>query len=478
MLPRVRFAPSPTGYLHVGGARTALFNWLYARRHGGTFILRIEDTDVERSSTDMVTAIFNSMNWLGLDWDEGPGVGGPHAPYFQTERLEKYRAAGRALAENGRAYRCFCKPEDLKAERAAAEAAGGTWNYDRRCFKLAPADVAARVEAGAAHAIRFLVPGGKTRFDDLVHGAIEFDNANIEDFVILRSDHYPTYHLSVVVDDVEMQVTEVVRGDDHISNTPKQILLYEAMSAPVPRFAHVPLILGPDKKRLSKRHGATSVGEYEAQGYLPEAMVNFLALLGWSPGSGDQEVFTRDELIARFTLEGISGGNAVFNPEKLDWFNQQHIMRMPADAILDRLRGDLAAAGLWRDRFATSDRAWFGRVIDLVKPRAKKLADIVPQLRPFIEDRVEIDPAAAQKHLSAPDLGPHLAAWRDALAGVEPFDAAALEAALRATADRRGIKAGVLIHATRVAVTGQAVSPGIFEVLELVGRERVLHRLS
>jgi len=478
MRPRVRFAPSPTGYLHVGGARTALFNWLYARRHGGTFILRIEDTDVERSSADMVTAIFNSMKWLGLEWDEGPGVGGPHAPYFQTERLDKYRGAARALAESGRAYRCFCKPEDLKAERAAAEAAGRTWNYDRRCFKLAPADVAARVEAGAAHAIRFLVPGGKTTFDDLVHGTIEFDNANLEDFVILRSDNYPTYHLSVVVDDVEMQVTEVVRGDDHISNTPKQVLLYQAMSAPVPRFAHVPLILGPDKKRLSKRHGATSVGEYETQGYLPEAMVNFLALLGWSPGSGDQEVFTRDELVSRFTLEGISGGNAVFNPEKLDWFNQQHIMRMPADAILDRIRGDLAAAGLWRDSFATSDRAWIARVIDLVKPRAKKLADIVSQLRPFIDDRIEVDPAAAQKHLSAPDLGPHLAAWRDALARVEPFDAAALEAALRATAEARGIKAGVLIHATRVAVTGQAVSPGIFEVLELIGRERVLNRLA
>jgi len=478
MRPRVRFAPSPTGYLHVGGARTALFNWLYARRHAGTFILRIEDTDVERSSADMVTAIFNSMKWLGLEWDEGPGVGGPHAPYFQTERLDKYRGAARALAESGRAYRCFCKPEDLKAERAAAEAAGRTWNYDRRCFKLAPADVAARVEAGAAHAIRFLVPGGKTTFDDLVHGTIEFDNANLEDFVILRSDNYPTYHLSVVVDDVEMQVTEVVRGDDHISNTPKQVLLYQAMSAPVPRFAHVPLILGPDKKRLSKRHGATSVGEYETQGYLPEAMVNFLALLGWSPGSGDQEVFTRDELVSRFTLEGISGGNAVFNPEKLDWFNQQHITRMPADAILDRIRGDLAAAGLWRDSFATSDRVWIGRVIDLVKPRAKKLADIVTQLRPFIEDRIEVDPAAAQKHLSAPDLGPHLAAWRDALARVEPFDAAALEAALRATAETRGIKAGVLIHATRVAITGQAVSPGIFDVLELIGRERVLNRLA
>ena len=284
MVPRVRFAPSPTGYLHVGGARTALFNWLYARRHGGTFILRIEDTDMERSSTDMVTAIFDSMTWLGLDWDEGPRVGGPHGPYFQTERLDKYRTAAHALVASGHAYRCFCKPDDLKAERAAAEAAGQLWHYDRRCTRLAPEDIAGRVAAGEAHAIRFLVPPGTTAFDDLVHGRIAFDNNHIEDFVVIRSDSYPTYHLSVVVDDVDMAVTEVVRGDDHISNTPKQVLLYEAMGARVPKFAHVPLILGPDKKRLSKRHGATSVGEYEKQGYLPEAMVNFLALLGWSPG--------------------------------------------------------------------------------------------------------------------------------------------------------------------------------------------------
>jgi len=472
---RVRFAPSPTGYLHVGGARTALFNWLYARRHGGTFILRIEDTDVARSSTDMVTGILESLTWLGLDWDEGPGAGGPHAPYFQTERLPLYKTAAERLVARGQAYFCYCKPEELKAKRDAAENAGTAWTYDRACRALSPAEIETREAAGQPSAVRFLVPDGRTSFHDLVHGPIDFDNATIEDFVVLRSDGLPTYHLSVVVDDVTMQVTHVVRGDDHISNTPKQVLLYQAMAAPVPAFAHVPLILGPDKKRLSKRHGATSVGEYEKQGYLPEAMVNFLALLGWSPGS-DEEVFSRDELVERFSLEAISGGNAVFNPEKLDWFNQQHIMRMTSGEILARILPELDEIGL--TGAATADPIRTGQAIDLVKPRARKLADLTGLLRPFLAEDIERDPAAVAKHLSAPDLGLHLDAWRDRLRTVEPFAAAPLEAELRALAGERGIKAGTLIHATRVAVTGQAVSPGIFEVLEVMGRDRVLSRLA
>jgi glutamyl-tRNA synthetase len=268
-----------------------------------------------------------------------------------------------------------------------------------------------------------------------------------------------------------------VRGDDHISNTPKQVLLYRAMGAAIPRFAHVPLILGPDKKRLSKRHGATSVGEYETQGYLPEAMVNFLALLGWSPG-GDREVFTRDELVAAFTLEGISGGDAVFGPDKLDWFNQQHLMRLPASEILRRLQPALEAADLWRASLAGPDRAWIERVIDLLKPRARKLNDLVEMLRPFLLDAVQRDAAAASKYLDVPDLAPHLAAWRDRVRDVTPFDAATLESALRTLAEARAIKPAALIHATRVAVTGQSVSPGIFEVLELMGRDRVVSRLA
>jgi glutamyl-tRNA synthetase len=455
-----------------------LFNWLYVRRHGGTFVLRIEDTDAERSSADMVTGILSSLRWLGLDWDEGPEVGGAYGPYFQSQRLDRHREVAASLVASGHAYYCYCRQDDQKAKRDAAEAAGGAWMYDRTCFSLRPDEIAAHEAAGHPRVVRVRVPPGETAFADLVHGTITVAHSAIEDFVILRSDGSPTYQLSVVADDVDMGMTHVVRGDDHISNTPKQILLYRAMGAPVPSFAHVPLILGPDKKRLSKRHGATAVGEYEAQGYLPEAMVNFLALLGWSPGSGDQEVFACDELVDRFTLDGISGGNAVFNPDKLNWFNQQHIARLGPDDILERIRPDLERSGLWHDDFTGSRRLWMNRVIDLLKPRAHKLGDFVTQLRPFVVDRVDRDPAAVAKHLADPGIGHHLAAWRDVLRTLAPFDAPTLEAALRELADQRRIKAGVLIHATRVAVVGQAASPGLFDVLELVGREHVVARLT
>jgi glutamyl-tRNA synthetase len=474
---RLRFAPSPTGYLHVGGARTALFNWLYVRRHSGTFILRIEDTDVERSSADMVTGILDSMRWLGLDWDEGPEVGGPHEPYFQTGRLELYRTAANRLVASDDAYYCYCKPEELKAKREAAERAGTVWTYDQTCRSVSPQEVTRREAAGEPRAIRFRVPTGQTTFTDLVHGEIRVAHANLEDFVVLRSDGFPTYHLSVVVDDIEMAITHVVRGDDHISNTPKQVLLYQALGARTPAFAHVPLILGPDKKRLSKRHGATSVGEYEKQGHLPEAMINFLALLGWSPGD-NREVLSREELIDLFSLEDISGGNAVFNPEKLDWFGQQHMARLPAGEILRRIRPDLEAAGWWKPAFVDHERDWIEAAIDLVKPRARRLPDLLPQLRPFLSDAIELDPAAVAKHLLAPGTASHLAAWRERVHDIQPFQAGALEQSLRALAEARGIKAATLIHATRVAVTGQAVSPGVFEVLELIGRHRVVERLA
>jgi glutamyl-tRNA synthetase len=475
--PRVRFAPSPTGYLHVGGARTALFNWLYARHHGGVFVLRIEDTDVERSSWEMVAGILDGMKWLGLDWDEGPEVGGPHGPYFQSERLDRYRAAAEKLVASGHAYYCYCDPDEIKAKREAAEQAGQTWSYDRTCAALSPEDIAERNEAGHPRAIRFRMPTGTTAYDDAVHGRIEFENAVIEDFVVLRSDRYPTYHLSVVVDDIDMGITDVVRGDDHISNTPKQVLLYEALGAPVPRFAHVPLILGPDKRRLSKRHGATSVMEYERQGFLPEAMFNFLALLGWSPGN-DQELFTRGELVAAFSLDGISSSNAVFNPEKLEWFNSQHIARLTGDEITLRLEPALREAGFWNDDLRGERRAWFHQAIDLLKPRAKKLRDLVEHGRYFFAEPDGYDDAAVKKHLSVQGLASQLAAWGEALAQVEPFTPAAIEEALRACAATLGIKAATLIHATRIALTGQGVSPSLFDVAALVGRDRAVARLA
>jgi glutamyl-tRNA synthetase len=474
MRPRVRFAPSPTGYLHVGGARTALFNWLFARRHNGTFILRIEDTDAERSSWEMVAGIVDGLRWLGLDWDEGPDVGGPHGPYFQSQRLEEYRARARQLVADGRAYVCYCSPEDLQRKRADAEAAGAAWKYDRACLRLSAEERTAREGDGRTGAIRFLVPEGRTRFHDLVHGTIEFDNANIEDFVVLRSDGQPTYHLSVVVDDVAMEMTHVVRGDDHISNTPKQVLLYEAFGRSVPEFAHVPLILGPDKKRLSKRHGATSVMEYQRLGYLPEAMVNFLALLGWSPG-GDRELFTIGELVESFTLEGISGGNAVFNPDKLDWFNQQYIARLSAAELLQRIEPLLRERGLWRDAFRAGDAGWISAVLDLLKPRVKKLDQLVDELSPFLAEMPEFVDAAGAKQLTSA-AAPAVASLASAYASAK-WTPASLEAVLRATAEAAGLKAAALIHATRVAVTGRAVSASLFDVLALVGRERVITRL-
>jgi len=477
MAPRVRFAPSPTGYLHVGGARTALFNWLFARRLGGVLVLRIEDTDVERSSQEMVDGILDGLRWLGLDWDEGPKIGGSFGPYFQSERLDRHRAMAAQLVAQGDAYYCYCTTEELKAKRDAAEQSGAAWRYDRTCGALTRGEIAARERAREPRAIRFRVPEGATRFDDLVHGPIEFDGANIEDFVLLRSDGQPTYQLSVVSDDMEMKITHVVRGDDHISNTPKQILLYRAIGAEPPTFAHVPLILGPDRKRLSKRHGATSVTEYARLGYLPEAMFNFLAMLGWSPGD-DRELFTRDELVQAFALEGISGGNAVFNPEKLDWFNQQHLMRLAPDDLALRLKPWLERAGLWDAAYLGDRHAWFFAVLELLKPRAKRLEDFTKVGRFFFTDAIEYESAAVDKHLRAPGMDEHLKAFDAALTALEAFDPASIEAALRATADARGVKAASLIHAVRVTVTGKTASPGLFEVLALLGRVRVRARMA
>jgi len=474
---RVRFAPSPTGYLHIGGARTALFNWLYARRHGGTFVLRIEDTDTERSSWDMVAGIVDGLRWLGIDWDEGPDTGGPHAPYFQSARSDLYRAAAQRLVDAGRAYYCYCSPELLQQKREAAEASGGGWAYDRTCCMLSAEEIARLEASGAPRAVRFKVPPGDTAFDDLVHGRISFANSNIEDFVVLRSDRQPTYHLSVVADDIEMQITHVVRGDDHISNTPKQVLLYDAFGRPAPRFAHVPLIMGPDKKRLSKRHGATSVMEYRRLGYLPEAMINFLVLLGWSPGT-DQELFAPPDLIRAFTLEGISGGDAVFNPDKLGWFNQQHLLRLSGEDLAIRLEPLLCEHGLWHEDFAGARREWLLRVLDLLKPRVKRLPQFVEEARPFLSDEIVFDEAAVKKHLAKAELAGPFERLRAAFDTAEPFTAGVLEPMVRALAEAQGVKPAALIHATRVAVTGRAVSPGLFEVLELLGRERVARRMA
>jgi glutamyl-tRNA synthetase len=475
--PRVRFAPSPTGYLHVGGARTALFNWLFARRYGGTFILRIEDTDAERSSDEMVAGILESMHWLGLAWDEGPGAGGPHAPYFQSQRFGQHREYAHQLLASGRAYRCYCSPELLKEKREAAERAGGGWKYDRTCVNLSVEEQQRLEASGVQPAIRFKVPEGKTSYTDHVRGHIEFDHDELEDFVILRSNGLPIYHLSVVADDIDMGITHVIRGDDHISNTPKHILLWQALGRTPPEFAHVPLILGTDKKKLSKRHGITSVTEYERIGYLADAMVNFLGLLGWSPG-GNREVMSRDEMVAAFTLEGINGGAAVFDPEKLDWFNAQYLAQLSPDDLVRCVKPLLQAASVWDEEYDDVRRDWLRRVLRLVVPRVKRLPDFVEQAHPFLTATVEYDPEAIRKHLTTADLDGHVEAFATALEQDSgPYKEEEIERVLRHVADERRIKAAVLIHAARIAATGKAVSPGIFEVLALLGKPLTLSRL-
>ena len=465
---RVRFAPSPTGYLHVGGARTALFDWLFARKHNGVFILRIEDTDVERSSEEMTRGILDAMTWLGLKWDEGP--------YLQSAGFEQHREAVQNLLRSGNAYHCFCSPELLDSKRKEAAARKTDFKYDRTCLKLAPDEVKRRLESGERAAVRFKVPDGAVTFNDAVVGEVTVSSEMIEDFVLLRSNGQPTYHVSVVVDDIAMRITHVIRGADHISNTPKQILLYRALGAPIPKFAHIPLILGPDKTRLSKRHGATSVMAYQEQGILPEAMRNFLALLGWSPGN-DQEMFDDDELIRAFSLEGISRANAVFNPDKLAWFNAQYIAKLPFEKLIRYLKPEYIKTGLWRDSLEKEESEWFRFLIDVYRPRAKVLQDFPKLSRMFLIDHVEYDQAAVEKFLKDDTVRGYLKSLSDRLAALPEFTHESLEAAVRTLAGELGIKPAILMNASRVALTGQAVAPGLFDVMMLLGRDKTVTRL-
>jgi glutamyl-tRNA synthetase len=467
---RVRFAPSPTGFLHVGGARTAIFNWLFARRHGGVFVLRIEDTDEQRSSDEVVRAILDGMAWLGMAPDEGP--------FFQTHNRAQHAADAKALLDGGRAYRCFCDAAMLKAEREAAEKAGGGYVYPRRCRSIAPEESGRRAEAGEPFVVRLAVPPGVTAWRDGVHGETSFPNDVIEDLVLLRSDGSPTYNLSVVSDDVAMRITHVVRGDDHISNTPKQILIYRGLEATPPEFAHLPLILGTDKKRLSKRHGATSVLDYRDLGFLPEAMFNFLALLGWNPG--DERVkMSRPELVAAFDLGGVGKSGAVFDLAKLEWLNGLYVAELPPEAFAAAARTALEGAGLWNDAYASSRRAWFLAVLALIQPRAKTLAAIPVEGRFFFvpADELTYDADAARKHLSGDAVPDTLAALVERWSAIPEWSVEALESVLRALAEERGLGAGKLIHPVRLAVTGRTASPGLFEVVALLGRESALARL-
>lgn len=485
---RVRFAPSPTGYLHVGGARTALFNWLYARSQQGAFLLRIEDTDQQRSTEESLGAILRGLGWLGLDWDEGPGREGACGPYLQSERLPVYQQALAELQAAGKVYRCFCTEEDLQRRTAQVEAAGGTWDgYDGHCRLLDDGAVAARLDAGQPAAWRLRTPAdGVTFWYDIVVGKREFQNAVLSDRVVVKADGFPTYNFAVVVDDHTMGITHVLRGDDHVSNTPFQLLIYAALGWTPPKFGHLPMILGPDRKRLSKRHGAVSVEEFAKQGIVPQAMVNYLALLGWSIGAGGDEVLTPAELIKRFSLKKVNSSPAAFDYEKLEHINSQHLKRMKPDERRALTLPILAERGwhhdpAWHVPRAADHTAYVDRLLELLGGRFSSLKLLPQQLAFFFGEQFERDPEAWQQHVAPETSRRHLAALADALAAALPPDtpatATAYEDAVRVLAERLGVAAGDLIHPARVALTGQTRSAGIFEVMELLGRPRVIARL-
>jgi glutamyl-tRNA synthetase len=473
--PRVRFAPSPTGYLHVGGARTALFNWLFARHEGGTLLLRIEDTDVERNRPELTDGILESLRWLGLDWDEGP--------YFQSQRLELYRSAAQRLLDAGAAYFCYCKAGSYAGADSVTEDEGDaeTPKAGRApacaCRNLSALEKADWEKQGESHAVRFAAPrDGVTKFDDAVFGPREVQNAEIEDFVLLRSSGLPTYQLSVVVDDIDMRITHIIRGADHLSNTPKQALLYRALGATPPIFAHVPLILGPDRTRLSKRHGATSVGSYQEEGFLPEAFRNFLALLGWSPGD-DSQFLRTPELVTRFSLDGVSRTNGVFDRAKLEWFNTEYLQKITVAELLPFVEAELRRSELWREEWGAAGHDWFAYAVDLLRPRIRLLPDFSTWARGFFSDDFGYDEAAKEKFWKderIPDLLTRLA---DALEALPSWEHDACDHALRNLAAEAGVKAGLLINATRVALVGRAVAPPLFETMIVLGRERVIDRL-
>ena len=461
--PRVRFAPSPTGYLHVGGARTALFNWLWARRQGGTFVLRIEDTDRERSTQAAVDAILDGLRWLGLDWDEGPGNGGPHAPYFQTQRLGIYAAEAEKLIREGKAYACYCTREELDALRKESEGKDRQFRYPGTC-RNKPYD------PSRPHVVRFRVPEtGETSWDDLVKGPISTPHDTLQDEVILRGDGVPLYNFGAVVDDVTMGINLVARGDDHVNNTARQILMYQALGYPVPRFAHLPMILGADKTRLSKRHGATSVTAYRDMGFLPEAVVNYLVRLGWS--HGDQEIFTLEELVQFFDFKDVGATAGVFNPEKMLWVNHEWLKKLPEDERARRALPYFRAAGL-----EVQDDAKFRHVLAVALERAKTFVEYVSQFRYFYAP-VQLDPKARDKFLTK-DTRPILEAIRAGVAGMPALETAALEHLFHQTAESRGLGLGKVAQPVRVALTGGTASPGMYDVVQILGKDETLRRLD
>lgn len=457
---RVRFAPSPTGYLHIGGVRTALFNWLFARQNKGTFILRIEDTDLSRSTDESIREIIEAMKWLGLDWDEGP--------YRQMERQDQYQRTVDKLLAEGKAYRCYCTKEELESKKQEALKQGQKPKYDGACRNLK------NPPQGVPSTVRFKTPPGLVTINDMLRGAIEFDNSELDDLIIQRSDGTPIYNFVVVVDDADMKITHVIRGDDHLSNTPRQALLYDSLDYPRPKFAHISMILGADKTRLSKRHGATSILAYRDMGYLPGAMLNYLARLGWS--HGDQEIFTRQELIQHFSLENITISPAVFNPEKLLWVNTHHIKITPPTELAKHLEPLLISTGVLQQNHGLSAEE-IARPLPYLQERSKTLVEMAEGAAFYFKKEIEFDEKAKEKFLR-PEIKPLLEQLAAALEKQEDYATTEIERLVNAVAEQNGVKLGQLAQPVRVALTGKTVSPGIYEVIMLLGKERTLARLK
>ena len=489
---RVRFAPSPTGNLHVGGARTAIYNWAFARRFGGRFILRIEDTDPERSTTENIDQIVRALRWLGLDWDEGPEVGGDFGPYRQTERQALYDAGLARLQSAGAVYPCFCSKEELTARRVTSSenSSGGPSGYDRHCRNLSTAEAARRIQAGDPHTwrLKLALEHDPVMFTDAVFGRVSVPFAQLDDFILVRSDGTPTYNFAAVIDDAQMQISHVIRGDDHLSNTPKQILLYEALGLEPPVFAHLSMILGSDGSRLSKRHGATSVEAFRDSGYLPAALLNYLALLGWSL-DGQTTLLNAELLCANFSLERVSKNPATFDQVKLDWVNAAYIKELGAAAFIDALTPWLAVAGYSHDELVATPeevvasiqnhRAWYESIYPLIAERVKNLAEAIPMIAYlFSGSTAELDDVSIDKCLRLEGIGDALQAVIASLEDPElPWQAARIETALRQLPERLGLKPKLLFQAVRVAICGNMVSPPLFESLELIGRTNSLERL-
>ena len=476
---RVRFAPSPTGYLHIGGARTALFNWLYARHYKGTFVLRIEDTDQVRSTEEAVNVIFKGMKWLGLDWDEGPGKGGGYGPYYQMQRLHLYQEYTEKLLKDKKAYPCYCTREELAESRKKQARGSKPLKYDRHCLSLSEEEKKKYEAEGRKPVIRLKIPVKKIVFNDLLRGEVAFDGELLSDFVIMKSDGIPTYNYAVVIDDALMKITDVMRGDDHISNTPKQILIYEALGLSIPKFAHIPMIMGQDHTRLSKRHGATSVMEYKKMGYIPEAVVNYIAHLGWSPGD-EREIFTKEELIKEFSLDKISKHAAVFSMDKLNWFDSEYLKKMSIDSLTKMLLPFLKEANYIEKEEGLSPvkNEYIKEVVKLIQGRFKNFSQFIDYADYFFVDKINIEPQAFQNILSKEGVTDILQALKEKLSYLKCWDEESIENAVREVASSLQIKGGQIIHPTRVALSGKKVGPGLFELMVVLSQDKTVKRLK